>query len=149
MKKYLQIAIVSGLFFLIVFVKNNLPRAREDDVKTITVPPQVNTVNPTVGVVPSGTTYKDGTYTGSIEDVYYGNYQVQAVISGGKLTDVIFLQYPNDNRTSQYVNNTSMPILKSEAMTAQSAQVDSVSGASDSSIGFQRSLTAALAQAKQ
>lgn len=92
--------------------------------------------------------YKNGTFTGSVEDAYYGNIQVQAVISGGKIADVIFLQYPNDNQTSIYVNSQAMPLLKQEAITAQSAQVDGVSGASSTSPAFIASLTNALNQAK-
>lgn len=92
--------------------------------------------------------YKDGLYTGSVQDAFYGNIQVQAVISGGKITDVIFLQFPNDNRTSQYVNSQADPMLKQEAIQAQSAQVDIVSGASASSQAFQASLADALSKAR-
>src|SRR5581483_7148043 len=49
---------------------------------------------------PSTITYKDGQFTGSAADAFYGLVQVQAVISGGKLTDVKFLQTPNDRETS-------------------------------------------------
>lgn len=92
--------------------------------------------------------YKDGTYTGSTEDVFYGNVQVRATINNGKITDVEFLQSPNDRQTSIMINAQAMPLLKQEAITAQSAQVDIVSGATDSSEGFIRSLGNALAQAK-
>ncbi len=92
--------------------------------------------------------YTDGTYTGLPADAYYGLIQVQATIQGGKLTDVVFLQHPSDRRTSQYINGQAMPILKSEAIQAQSANVDIVSGATDSSMAFQQSLGDALAQAK-
>lgn len=102
---------------------------------------------PTPVPTPKGQ-YVDGTYIGSVADAYYGNIQVQAVISGGKLTDVIFLQYPNDRGHSVSINNYAMPILKSEAIQAQSAQVNSVSGASDTSAAFQESLASALSQAK-
>jgi uncharacterized protein with FMN-binding domain len=92
--------------------------------------------------------YKDGSYTGNVQDAFYGNIQVQAVINGGKITDVIFLQAPNDNRTSQYINSQADPMLKQEAIQAQSAQVDGVSGASASSQAFQASLANALAKAQ-
>ncbi len=92
--------------------------------------------------------YKDGTYTGSVEDAYYGNYQVAAVISGGKISDIQFLQYPNDNQTSLSINTQAMVYLKEEALQAQNANVDIISGASDSSMAFQRSLQTALNQAK-
>src|SRR5579872_2833652 len=73
--------------------------------------------------------YKDGTYTGSVADAFYGNIQVQAVISGGRITDVVFLQYPNDRGTSIEINSQAMPFLKQEAIAAQNANVDIISGA--------------------
>jgi uncharacterized protein with FMN-binding domain len=91
--------------------------------------------------------YIDGTYTGSPADAYYGTIQVQAIIQNGALTDVQFLQYPNDRNTSIRINSQAMPILKQEAISAQSANVDIVSGATDSSQAFQQSLASALSQA--
>lgn len=91
--------------------------------------------------------YKDGTYTGPVTDAYYGNVEVEAVISGGKLTDVIFLQHPSDRSTSVRINNQAMPILTREAIAAQSASVDTVSGATETSQAFKRSLSAALSSA--
>jgi uncharacterized protein with FMN-binding domain len=91
--------------------------------------------------------YKNGTYTGSVADAYYGNIQVQAVISGGKLSDVVILQYPSDRNRSIAINTQAMPYLKSEAIQAQSANVNIISGASDSSSAFIQSLGDALAQA--
>lgn len=96
---------------------------------------------------PSGM-YADGTYTGSQADAYYGTVQVQATIQNGVLADVSFLQYPSDRRTSQSINGRAMPILKSEAIQAQNANVNIVSGATDTSMAFQQSLADALTQAK-
>jgi len=92
--------------------------------------------------------YVNGTYTGNAADAYYGIVQVEATVQGGKLTDVTFLQYPNDRRTSQRINSQAMPLLRQEAIQAQSANVSGVSGASATSAGFRESLTNALAQAK-
>ncbi len=93
-------------------------------------------------------TYKDGSYTGSVADAFYGNIQVRAIISGGKITDVKFLQYPNDRPNSVRINTQAMPFLTQEAVQAQSAQVDIVSGATDTSQAFVESLSSALAQAQ-
>src|ERR1035437_10217611 len=71
----------------------------------------------------------DGTYTGVVADAYYGNIQVQAVIQNGALADVLFLQHPSDRNTSVRINNMAMPQLKSEAISAQSAYVNTISGA--------------------
>ena len=92
--------------------------------------------------------YKDGTYSGSSADAFYGTIQVQAVISGGKITDAKFLQYPSDRSRSVAINTLAMPNLKQEAIQAQNANVDIVSGATLSSQAFVQSLSSALAQAK-
>jgi uncharacterized protein with FMN-binding domain len=111
-------------------------------------PTSTATKAPTPAATPARTgKYKDGTYTGSVADAFYGNVQVQAVVSGGKITDVIFLQYPNDRRTSIEINSQAMPLLKQEAIAVQSAQVDGVSGATATSGAFIQSLGSALSQA--
>jgi len=92
--------------------------------------------------------YKDGTFTGNSEDAYYGNVQVKAVISGGKITDVQFLQHPHDAARSLAINTLAMPNLTQEAIQAQTAHVDIVSGATDTSNAFMQSLSSALTQAK-
>ncbi len=107
----------------------------------------VSTPAPTTASKPAGQ-YVDGTYTGSVADAYYGKVQVKATISGGKLADVTFLQYPSDRSTSRFISSQAMPMLTSEAIQAQSAQVDAVSGASDTSAAFRESLGVALSQAK-
>ncbi len=102
---------------------------------------------PTQAPKPKGQ-YTDGTYTGGQADAYYGTVQVEAVVQGGKLTDVKFLQYPNTHSTSVFINEQAMPYLTQEAIAAQSANVNIVSGATFTSQAFQQSLASALAQAK-
>ena len=91
--------------------------------------------------------YKDGQYQGELEDAFYGNIQVKAVISGGRISDVEFLQYPSDRETSVQINSQAMPLLRQEAISAQSAKVDIISGATQSSQAFILSLQSALNQA--
>jgi uncharacterized protein with FMN-binding domain len=92
--------------------------------------------------------YADGTYTGSPADAYYGMVQVQAVVQNGKLANVQILQYPNTHSTSIYINQQALPYLVQEALQSQNANVNIVSGATDTSMAFQQSLSSALAQAK-
>jgi uncharacterized protein with FMN-binding domain len=92
--------------------------------------------------------YADGSYTGSAVDAYYGTVQVKAVVKNGQLADVQFLQYPNNRSNSRYINNQAMPLLTQEAIQAQSAQVDGVSGATFTSEAFVKSLAVALTSAK-
>ncbi|HUZ01335.1 MAG TPA: FMN-binding protein [Thermomicrobiaceae bacterium] len=96
----------------------------------------------------AGGQYKDGSYTGSVADAQWGYIQVKAVISQGKIADVQFLQYPSDRSRSVYINSIADPELKSEAIQVQSAQVDIISGATDSSEAFMQSLTDALTHAQ-
>lgn len=91
--------------------------------------------------------YKDGTYAGSVADAYYGNVEVQAVVKNGQISDVKFLQYPDTHSTSVYINQQAMPMLTQEAIAAQSANVNIISGATATSEAFIQSLTAALAKA--
>ncbi len=91
--------------------------------------------------------YRDGEYTGDSADAYYGNVQVKVVISGGKISDVQFLDYPRDRRTSQLINSQAMPFLKQEAIQAQNANVDIISGATATSEAFRQSLQSALSKA--
>lgn len=92
--------------------------------------------------------YKDGTYTGGVADAYYGNVQVSATIQGGKITNVTFLDHPQTHQTSVYINAQAMPYLTQEAIQAQSANVNIVSGATFTSQAFMQSLASALTQAK-
>jgi uncharacterized protein with FMN-binding domain len=88
--------------------------------------------------------YRDGSYQGPAVDAYYGLVQVQVDIQGGAIKDVQFLQYPSDRRTSQEINSIAMPYLQQEALQAQSARVDIISGATLTSEGFMASLQSAL-----
>lgn len=115
-------------------------------VTTAPATPKTTTV-PSVPAKPKGQ-YTDGTYVGSVADAYYGNIQVEAIISGGRLSNIRVLQYPNDRSTSIEINRQALPMLISEAISAQSANIDGISGASDTSPAFIESLRTALAKAR-
>ena len=91
---------------------------------------------------------KDGTYTGQEVDAYYGLVKVQTTIQGGRITDVQFLEFPQDRRTSQRINSIAVPDLQQEAIQAQTANVDIISGATLTSEAFIVSLQSALDAAK-
>ncbi len=91
--------------------------------------------------------YQDGTYVGSAANAYYGNVQVSVSISGGRITDVKFLQYPNTHPTSVYINSQAIPYLKQETIQSQNANVQIISGATFTSEAFIQSLQSALSKA--
>lgn len=144
-KSSIQKLAVAG-FIAIVFVLYSLHQ-RNDSTAAVVAPTKPSTSSADT-TTPTTTTYKDGQYTGSAADAYYGYIQVKATIQGGKLTGVAFLQYPNDQRNSVEINQQAMPYLQQEAIQAQSAQVDVVSGATDTSQAFVQSLSSALSQAQ-
>lgn len=104
-------------------------------------------VVPTTASLPSSL-YKDGSFTGSVADAQWGYIQVKAIIKDGKIADVQFLQSPNDRNRSVNINSYADPQLTSEAIQAQSANVDIITGATDSSEAFMQSLSDALTKAK-
>jgi uncharacterized protein with FMN-binding domain len=73
---------------------------------------------------------------------------VRAIIQDGRIMDVQFLEYPQDRRTSARINSRAVPALRREAIQAQNAQVDIISGATLTSEAFIQSLQSALDQAK-
>ena len=119
---------------------------RLDEPETVSVTPQPTSATPAPLV--SNTKYQDGQYIGNVTDAYYGNVQVQTTISGGKITAVKFLDYPQDHPHSREINTQAMPYLISEAIRSQSAQVDIVTGATETSRAYIESLSSALVQAK-
>ncbi len=92
--------------------------------------------------------YSDGTYTGPVINVFYGLVQIQAVVHNGTLASINVLRYPNDRRVSVRINRQALPMLRDEVVSAQSANVNIISGATLTSVGFIRSLDGALQQAK-
>jgi uncharacterized protein with FMN-binding domain len=161
MKKRL-IQLATGAFVALTFVIYSLHQRSEGSqavsqvgtTATVTQTPIASTSSsPTPSsassTIPSSSPiYKDGSFTGTSADAVYGYIQVRATISGGKLIDVTFLDYPQDRRDSIEINQQAMPMLKQQAISVQSAQVDGVSGATDTSHAFVQSLNDALTQAR-
>jgi uncharacterized protein with FMN-binding domain len=88
--------------------------------------------------------YADGTFTGQDVSMRYGDVQVQVTVSGGAVTDVTALQLPDGDGHSARISSIVEPMLRSEALQAQSASIDLVSGATYTSGAYQQSLQSAL-----
>jgi uncharacterized protein with FMN-binding domain len=99
------------------------------------------------GMTLAAQSYSDGVYTGPAADAYYGIIQIQALIKGGRLTALKVLKYPSDRSTSVSINRQALPLLRDEAISAQSADVDIISGATLTSRAFIQSLGGALNKA--
>ncbi|MGW7668129.1 FMN-binding protein [Streptomyces sp. NPDC054775] len=84
------------------------------------------------------------TVTGDSAPTRYGPVQVRITVRNGKLTDVTAVTYPQENPRDQEINGYAVPQLRREALAAQSADIDVVSGATYTSQGYQQSLQSAL-----
>lgn len=89
----------------------------------------------------------DRSYTGHAITTRYGIVQVKVTVEGTKITDVSFVQLTAFDGRSQRINADAAPTLLQETLSAQSANIDSVSGASYTSQGYDQSLQSALDEA--
>jgi uncharacterized protein with FMN-binding domain len=101
------------------------------------------TTTPTTGA--SATATK--TYDGDPVDNPYGTVQVRVTVQGKRVTAVDALQLPSDRARSAYISEQAGPYLQQEALQAQSAQIDVVSGATYTSESYAQSLQSALDKA--
>ncbi|WP_020573953.1 FMN-binding protein [Actinopolymorpha alba] len=85
--------------------------------------------------------------TGELVDTQYGPVQVKVTLKGTKLVDLTAVRLPDANQRDRDIASYAAPELRKEALAAQSAQIDSVSGATYTSEGYIRSLQSALDQA--
>jgi uncharacterized protein with FMN-binding domain len=101
-------------------------------------------------------------FTGSLASVQqWGSLQVTIIVRKTttttgtkkkvtrKMTAIAVPTSPNHTNRSVYINQTALPILKAEALRAQSANINLVSGATDSSDAFAQSLQSAILKAKR
>lgn len=86
-------------------------------------------------------------YLGSSITTRYGLVQVKVSVNGNKITSVSFAQLTAFDGRSQQINSDAAPQLLQETLSAQSANVDTVSGASYTSDGYRQSLQSALDEA--
>ncbi|MFF8969357.1 FMN-binding protein [Streptomyces sp. NPDC014995] len=89
----------------------------------------------------------NGTVTGDVAQTQYGPVQVRLTVANGKVTQAEAVQSPKGGQSDQ-INANAVPKLNQAAVAAQSAEIDSVSGATYTSEGYKKSLQSALDKAK-
>ncbi|MEU6342598.1 FMN-binding protein [Streptomyces sp. NPDC046977] len=87
------------------------------------------------------------TVTGDVAQTSYGPVQVSITVAGGRITAASAVQAPSGTPMSEQLTASAIPRLNQAAVTAQSAAIDTVSGASFTSQGYQQSLQSALDKA--
>ena len=93
--------------------------------------------------------YKDGTYIGKSTTTAWGDVQLKIKITNNKITQITILKYPNTHSHSVALNQRVLPIYRQEAIKSQSANIQQVSGATETWKGFTGSLQNALIQARK
>ena len=88
-----------------------------------------------------------GTFAGATTQTQFGPVQVQIVVADGKITDVTALQLTDRDGRSVQISQQAAPILRQEALQAQSATIQAVSGATYTSEGYTTSLQSAIDKA--
>ena len=102
------------------------------------------------GTTDSGTTSGSAaskTYDGDTVQTRWGPVQVRITVVDGKITASEAIVYPNGNHEDEQINSFALPVLNQEAVSAQSASIDMVSGATVTSEGYLSSLQSAIDQA--
>ena len=92
----------------------------------------------------SKTTSTAATYDGTAVQTRFGTVQVRVTIQGGKITEVTALHLTDAERKSAQIRSRAAPVLRSEVLQAQSADVQTVGGATVTSDAYLTSLQAAL-----
>jgi uncharacterized protein with FMN-binding domain len=103
--------------------------------------------SPTASSAPSSVTGTAKTVTGTVSDTMFGPVQVQITVKNGKVTAAQAVQYPQGSARDQEINSYAIPVLNQEAVSASSASIDAVSGATYTSNGYLTSLQSALDKA--
>ena len=133
-----KLSIAVAAFALLIHIEGSMPALALD--------PASDPAS-TLKAAQTAVALRDGAFTGQVADAYYGDLQVRAIISAGRIVKVEVLQYPNDRGTSRRINDRALPVLQSEVIRAQSTKVNAVSGATLTSRAYLRSLSSALSQA--
>jgi uncharacterized protein with FMN-binding domain len=82
--------------------------------------------------------------TGDPVQTRWGTVQVQITVSNGKIVQAKPVQEPDGNSHDLAVDEEAVPVLNQEAVSAQSAHIDAVSGATVTSDGYVQSLQSAI-----
>jgi uncharacterized protein with FMN-binding domain len=111
---------------------------RSDRPAAITTPPPATPARTTATTT--------GAFTGADVPTKFGDVQVALTLKRGHIVDVQWIKLPYDRRRSQFISQNASPILRSEVLSAQSAHIDVVSGATYTSEAWANSVQSALSQ---
>ena len=135
MRRNAAVVGATGVLLGLLFLYPTSMNRTDSPTATAAKPGVVSTGPPASGVV---------TVNGTSEGTRYGPVQVRITIRSHRLVAVTALVYPSSGQRDQEISSFALPELEREAIAAQRAQIDTVSGATFTSDGYRRSLQSAL-----
>lgn len=120
--------------------------APQQAAESVSPPPPVAAGEPAPSV-PAGLHLTDGDFISDRHGLMWGDVRVKVSIQDGRITAVEALEFPDHRAQSAYLSQLALPILESEVIKSQKAQVDVVSSATDTSYTFQDAVADAIAKA--
>jgi uncharacterized protein with FMN-binding domain len=81
---------------------------------------------------------------GTLVRTRFGPIQLRISLRNGKITDVTAITAPSGDPRTDQINAAALPKLRERALSAQSADIETVSGATYTSAGYRESLQAAI-----
>jgi uncharacterized protein with FMN-binding domain len=148
---------VIGLWLILTFKSSPLLRANANATApaatvpsgptTTTSPPASGPPGPGSTAAPT-TTSAQRTVTGNVFSNRYGDVQIAVVLNGTRIVSVNALQMPHDRSRSADISSQAAPLLQEEVIQAQSAQIDTIGGATYTSKSYAQSLQSALDKAR-
>jgi len=122
------------------------PTAAPRSATPVIIPTIKPTLAPTVAPA-TGTRLRDGSYNSSVISTNWGPIEMKIVVSGGKITDVVALQYPSSRSRSLQISNYALPAYEDEVIRTQNENVNSISGATQTARGFRAAIASAIQKA--
>lgn len=102
----------------------------------------------TAATTPASTAEATRSAVGSDVQYQYGDLEVKVVMTGSKITDVAVAKLDVYDPRSESIDQYALPVLRSQALSAKSAHIDGVSGASYTSAAYEQSLQSAIDKLK-
>ena len=148
---------VVGLWLVLTFKSSPVTRVTAPAATPATAAPTTTPPPDTTRTAPPATTQVPAgpppdptgtrTITGDVVSTQYGDVEVAVVLEGTRIVDVNAVELPFDRSRSAEISSQVAPLLHDEALQAQSAQIDTIGGATYTSEAYAQSLQSALSKA--
>src|SRR5882757_808519 len=144
---FAAIATIAGLVALLSFKSHSAVTTATSTLPSAGAPESPPASGSSSSPSAAGGSASTRSFTGQAITTQYGVVQVKVTVAGSKITNVSFVQLTAFDQRSQEINQQAAPTLLQQTLSAQSAKIDGVSGATFTSDGYEQSLQGALNQA--